>query len=182
MERSCTSLSLSSDLQAKLAHGLPGQMDRCSTHGVAICHTAAQLSSLLPFVLVVPLAISTPCFPHSGHSCELLFPQSLSHQEGQGVKVLSQIVTQEKSQCAHVSYIIFTLSLPFFSMNSNHPPTAVHLGFSHDSGQIWADTSTTGGNLAQMLYKSKAKLGSAEQTGRKLHANQLRPAWEVSPN
>lgn len=114
-------------------------MDRGSIHRRATCHTAAQLISLLPRVLAVHLAVSTPHFPHISHSHELLFlPKSLSQQEGQGrrKKVLCQVVAQEKTEYAHVSYIIFIVSLPFFSINSNHPPTTVHLGFSHDSWQI----------------------------------------------
>lgn len=129
---SCPSLPVLG-LHAMPAQGLP-EAQRYPQEGKM--PTAAQFISLPSSAPVVPLAISTPYFPHTSHSHDLLFlPKSLSHQEGQG-KVLCQIVTQEKSECAHVSYIIFTLSLPFFSINSNHPPTAVHLGFSHDSWQI----------------------------------------------
>lgn len=129
---SCPSLPVLG-LHAMPAQGLP-EAQRHPQEGKM--PTAAQFISLPSSALLAPLAISTPYFPHTSHSHELLFlPKSLSHQEGQG-KVLCQIVTQEKSECAHVSYIIFTLSLPFFSINSNHPPTAVHLGFSHDSWQI----------------------------------------------
>lgn len=132
-------------VHAMLVHGLPdGQMQHPQDGNILHC-CSAKLP--LSFVLVVPLAISRPYFPQTSHSCELLIlPKSLSHQEGQGrsKKVLCQIVTQEKSECAHALFLywasLFSLLIP-----TTHPQLC-----------IW-DSHMTHGRSNKMIHPSRKK-------------------------
>lgn len=141
MERSCTSLPPNSESACHASPWPAWWTDAASTGW----QLPAQVISL-SFVLVAPLAISTPYFPHIATPMKFFFlPKSSSHQEGQG-RCFAKLWPR-RSQNVHMYHIVFLYWASLFS---------VLIPTTHPQLCIW-DSHMTHGRSNKMIHPSRQK-------------------------